>query len=244
MSVLSSGSIDTSAVDKYRQGIELTQDKHFVAGIVKIWSGYPYHELPQTAFGELTRVFDDEPFEEKRKFDTTDYISHSSQKSSFERFTRDMLRRDRDGAIEVFDIRSGTLDGTAQPVRGAKGQFGTGITNEFGETAQIVDEINVRYTGSLAPFLDGGAIIKRETYRTGKLPKEEHVIPYADDFPAKKGLALPASASYAFISARTAMTGTDLNSRLSNKSKSMTSGFVYDGANYGTDSLAFGGLKW
>lgn len=239
-----SGSIDTSAVDAYLQGVELTQDKQFFAGVAKIWSGYPGHELPQTEFGELQIFEEDLPFEEKRKYTAIDFIQHSDQKSSYEYFTVNMLNRSRDGAMEPFNVRSGSIDGFALPIHGAKGTFGDGNTNEFGETEPLADQFVIGITGTFGPWVDSAALVRKETYRTGRLPREARLSAYADDFPYKKGLKQPASASVAVISARNAMSGTDLNTRLQNKSKSMTCGFVYDGATYGTDSLAFGGLKW
>lgn len=244
MTVRVSGSIDTSAVDAYLQGIELTQDKQFFAGVAKIWSGYPNHELPQTEFGESQIFEEDLPFEEKRKYNAIDFIQHSDQKSSFEFFTVYALKHSRDGAIEPFDVRSGSLDGHALPLHSIKGTFGQGNTNEFGETDQVTDQFRINTTSSFGFFVDSNVLLKRETYRTGLLPRETYLAPYTDDFPYKIGLKQPTSASAPFITARNAMSGTDLNSRLANKSKSMTCGFVYDGATNGTDSRAFGGLKW
>lgn len=43
--------IDTSAIDAYRQGVELTTMRHFDAGIGKISSGEPGHLLKQSSFG-------------------------------------------------------------------------------------------------------------------------------------------------------------------------------------------------
>lgn len=51
MSTINTSSIDTSAIDAYRQGVEVTQMKHFDAGFCKITSGEPGHVLKQTDFG-------------------------------------------------------------------------------------------------------------------------------------------------------------------------------------------------
>lgn len=239
-----SGSIGTEQVDPYRQGIELTADKHFFAGVVKIWSGYTDHIVPQHEFGQSTLYVQSVPFIERRKFDAQDYISHSSQRTMFERLSVDNFARMRDGAIEPFEIRSGSFDFGAIPLRSVKGSIGGGNTNEFGETDVIKQEFVPARSGTVGAFVDSSAIFKRETYRSGRIPKQSIIYPFIDDFPYKKGLAQPASASVAFIVARNAMSGTDLNTLLSNRHRSMTSGFVYDGATNGTDSLAFGGYKW
>lgn len=44
-------SIDTSQIDAYRQGVEITLFKHFDAGTVKIHAGEPGHVLRRNHFG-------------------------------------------------------------------------------------------------------------------------------------------------------------------------------------------------
>jgi hypothetical protein len=46
-----SGAINTSAIDAYAQGIEITQQVRYDAGIVKIWSGEPGHKLLRSYYG-------------------------------------------------------------------------------------------------------------------------------------------------------------------------------------------------
>lgn len=43
--------IDTRLIDAFRQGVEITQQRHFDAGIVKIHAGEPGHVKRQTEFG-------------------------------------------------------------------------------------------------------------------------------------------------------------------------------------------------
>lgn len=47
-----SNSIDTSAIDPFRQGVELTQPKYFQQGIAKIWSGNDGHEINVIDIGQ------------------------------------------------------------------------------------------------------------------------------------------------------------------------------------------------
>lgn len=49
---LSTGSLDTSAIDAFTQGVELSQLKRHDAGLVKVWSGEPGHEMQVTWYGE------------------------------------------------------------------------------------------------------------------------------------------------------------------------------------------------
>lgn len=49
----------TTNIDRFRQGVELTQQKHFDAGIVKIWSGERHNELFRANFGQETTNYND-----------------------------------------------------------------------------------------------------------------------------------------------------------------------------------------
>lgn len=242
------GSIDTTAIDPYRQGVELTLPGFFGEGIAKIWSGYPNHQVIQHEFGEVTITDPTTPFEERRKFATTDYLISGSrgQRKAYDFLTRKQIARTLDGAIEPLMHRSGSVDGFPVLVQGPKGELESGNPTAFGDTDRIVDEFVPARTGSMFAFVDGTDVIRRRTYVSGtnRVPSRRKIFPYADAFPAKPGIALPSSASVAFISARNQMSGSDQNSRLGNNARAMTAGFVYDGASSGTDSLAFGGLKW
>jgi len=55
---------NTTAIDAYTQGVELTQLKRHDAGFAKIWSGEPGHEMLQTWYGErspcISKPFSDD----------------------------------------------------------------------------------------------------------------------------------------------------------------------------------------
>jgi len=64
MTLSVSSSIDTSAIDGWRQGVEITQQKFYDAGTVKIWSGQPGHRSLRIDYGDTetnaTSVYLDE----------------------------------------------------------------------------------------------------------------------------------------------------------------------------------------
>lgn len=67
-------STDTSAIDAYRQGVELTSPAHFANGIAKIHDGYNdqsgEHGVPQLVYGQERPILrDDNSFFEMAKFD-------------------------------------------------------------------------------------------------------------------------------------------------------------------------------
>lgn len=51
INTVNSGGIDTSAIDSWRQGVEITLMSHFNAGLGKISAGEPGHLLKQNTFG-------------------------------------------------------------------------------------------------------------------------------------------------------------------------------------------------
>lgn len=58
-----SNSIDTSAIDPYRQGVELTLGKYFQQGIAKIWSGNDGHQINVIDIGQKDDdIFADQDF--------------------------------------------------------------------------------------------------------------------------------------------------------------------------------------
>lgn len=107
-----SSSIDTTAGDAYRQGVELTLDRYYQMGPVKIHAGEPRHELrPNTAGEPSDLVFQDTRFfEEIDVFDPVLYmtrnisINHLSYVVAFRAST--VAKFAYDGIIEPFAIRT------------------------------------------------------------------------------------------------------------------------------------------
>lgn len=244
---VTSGSIDTSAIDAFRQGVELTRDSHFVAGIAKIWSGYPDHKVPQTEFGQLTIHVSETPFSERLKFDSLAFHTASkSDKSQFYRMTPEESLRSRDGSLDPFCARSGTFDGTAVPLRGIKGNLESGNPNEFLETDIIEHEFIPGLTGSLfsiGPFVDNNDIISRRTYESGRLPAQGITLAFSDQL-IDKVPDMPVSASSQFLAARHAMSPDGSDTFLRRNYRSMTCGIEFGDTAHGTDSIAFGGLTF
>jgi hypothetical protein len=58
-------SIDTTAIDAFRQGVEITNTKFYDAGIVKIHAGEPGHVLTRTTVGENSAHQHDATFNDK-----------------------------------------------------------------------------------------------------------------------------------------------------------------------------------
>ena len=111
---VSSSSIDTREVDAFRQGVELTQEKHFQEGPVKIHAGEPGHQLRPNTAGEPaagTLFPNDMFFQEIDIFDPVLYMENNvdfsflSQKIAF-RASTTTDGFNYDGVIEPFAIRT------------------------------------------------------------------------------------------------------------------------------------------
>jgi hypothetical protein len=109
-------SIDTSEIDGYRQGVELTHQKHFDAGTVKIWAGEPGHILRRNRYGMDKNFRNDPRFEELDYFKPVDFLKAQDLDSplNFNIITFPIITSDNDqienytfdGIIEPFTIRA------------------------------------------------------------------------------------------------------------------------------------------
>lgn len=103
-------STDTSAVDAYRQGVELTSPKHFANGIAKIHDGYNdqtgQHGVPDLVLGQSRPILRDEnSYLEMTKFDS---VAHLQKLSPNINEINALLLEDvasKDGAIEPLELR-------------------------------------------------------------------------------------------------------------------------------------------
>lgn len=105
----SSGSIDTSIIDQYRQGVELTLEKHFDAGFVKIYSGEPCHILRLSSLGQnygkqfsKTQIYVDRDHLTPQSF----VLSDTSNKNNSVNVIFD----------ELNEVKSNVIDGVIEPL--------------------------------------------------------------------------------------------------------------------------------
>jgi len=116
-------STDTSPVDAFRQGVELTRTVHYANGIVKIHSGYNgqsgNHEVPQFVLGQ-------------------DRPSHRDENSFLEGIRLDPLTRFEDGLFEVSAPTVSAIDLDLGDTQGGELRTLTG-TNFTGTTSVTVD---------------------------------------------------------------------------------------------------------
>jgi len=262
-------SIDTSEIDSFRQGVELTQIKHFDAGTIKIHAGEPGHRLRRNRFGMDKNFRTDPRFEDIEYFSPRAYLlaqesavtSSLGGSTTWPIITSDNDQAENytfDGIIEPLTIRAKasffSIDAPfeAHDVRGAVMAGNTDVSN----ASDLVQTVYVRDQREQLPFLDqyadtlplqsaqsgsvGGAL------STGYFSNEQLlVVPFADTRYTRN---VPTSTTYDadMVGALNLMTGaTDNYVRATSNERSATSGWDYDNnVNVGTDSLAFGGRTY
>ena len=244
-----SGSMDTTAVDAYVQGVEITRMRQYDAGVAKIWSGDPGHYHKQNTFGSDKGVFPGSTFTDKDLFNPVKFI-HVQESSSplwsqlmtFPIVTSDNSELENfnfNGVIEPLTIRSvASFFSIETPyiAHAVKGTLAAGNIDQQGATDRILTVDNFEPTRMIDGFLDmsdhDGSFFGFE--HRGMAPfTDEHLIrnvsPVASE-PSDMSIALgamsPASDNY-----------------VKHNQRSATSGFIYDDVvSVGTDSLSFGGM--
>ena len=155
-------STNTSIVDAYRQGVELTSPKHFANGIAKIHSGYNdqtgQHGVPDLVLGQSRPVLhDDNSYLEMAKFDS---VAHLEKLSPNINEINALLQEDvgsKDGTIEPLELRDVVTHRTHAKNVAHKvwGVLDEGNVNDRASSEVFVSEVNRNdlHVGSF-PFED------------------------------------------------------------------------------------------
>lgn len=218
--VINSSSISTTNIDGYRQGVEITTQRHFDYGIVKIHAGEKRHEIKQNSFG-LTR-FNLKTFVDYDRHDPVTFINT--------RYTRNVDDSDSyliDGAIEVFTIRKRTKADD----KNIKGMLQSG--NETSESSDIVVHVYEKTNTTNVSFNDSSQVLIQNVPKT-------KIEPFNDKRLIRNNL--PETQENDIINVLSLMSSTT-DSYISYDKLSAVSGFVYDSM-HGTDSISFGGFTF
>lgn len=261
-------SIKTVEIDGYRQGVELTQQKHFDAGIAKIHAGEPGHVLRRNSFGMSKNFRNDPRFEELDYFKPVRFLQVQDSESplvssviTFPIITSDNDQIENflfDGIIEPFTIRARAsffsidVPFCAHEVKGAV----MGGNTDSSWTSDRVQTVYLHDLKQNLPFLDqyADAVAFAEQgmgqghvssivgfFHVDKSPS----APFQDTrFP--RNAALSTNYDPTMDAALSLMTGsTEGYINLAVGKRSATSGWDYDtNSGVGTDSLAFGGMVY
>lgn len=259
---LYTGSINTSEIDPYRQGVEITCHRHWTNGIVKIHAGENGHVLRRNGFGQDNLSINDDAklgtswFKDLDRFDPVAYVRSQISGAYITNLTFPIVINDANepensvynGVIEPFAIRSvasfsSIFAGGIEPT-GIKGHVVDGNV-DWRQTSDCIDHVRQYDTAhKIGPFLDMIDMIGT----TQTIAELDHTIPTIAPFidagnsreVTMKDVLLNAS-----IDLRSAILDLEFDSEnyVPTGSVSPTAGFTYD-ASIGTDSIAFGGMTY
>lgn len=259
--IATSGTIDTTQIDQYRQGVEITSLQHFDKGTVKIHAGEPGHILPKsTLIDDVIFRQENNAYSEIDVFDPTKYLQYQDSLDQFYIFSTDhtwpIVAKDIDlasiyhfnGIIEPLSIRNIISfkehnDPTQHTI---KSTLEDGNIDFKSSTSQITT-IDYFEHNNFSPYLD--AIDLFGTIRTHEylMSEQTNNKPFSDKT-LKKDVQFSQNTSDDMIIALNATY--DLTSSFMTCDQyvrynqiSTTTGFVYDDVQgVGVDSIAFGGL--
>ena len=136
---VNTSSINTTEIDPFRQGVEITQNKHAYSGIFKISAGTPGHIIDPVCFGandEIT-IVSSKYYVEVDSYNPVSYLSATPAiKEKTYATEEDFLdkRSIYNGTIEPLTIRSAeNFLSTELPyeMRSVKGEYSAGNTDQF-----------------------------------------------------------------------------------------------------------------
>jgi len=269
------------SADAYRTGIEISEIKQWVTGLVKISAGTPGHIINPLCYGiaevgvqnEINSIENDNAlnviergaFREIDLFNPLTFISlQESEKPIDQLITFPIVTSDNNqlenyilnGIIEPFPIRpvisNFSINVPFEP-QGVRGAYGNGNMSTY----MLSDEVlSVDYydpkENNETYFLDEGEPITMSNGATTVIVgtsigyfniTQNYMLPFEDKVPPRgEELSSNYPADLAGVVSRMLRQG---EVYVTNKQRSSTSGFVYDGATkIGTDSIAFGGMLY
>lgn len=249
----------SSSIDTYRNGVEIRQQSHWVAGLAKITAGTPGHlyQLDRYGDNEGFNLFSDNSFIDMSELDPADYIAPSEGMDT----TTYPLAISSD--VNPYEVMNGVLEPfPLRPVinkfsiddpefRGVSGDLSCGNLkrNRAAEQVLTVDY----YTPDIpnrSAFLDGGSplniLISGSNSHLGNAEgyvfDGYNVVPSFVDVSYPRGTP-PALSTQLSLSGALKMMSPGGTTYVSWKQKAATSGYVHDDASLGTDSITYGGLS-
>jgi len=255
-------------LDSYRNGIEITNFNHWIAGTVKISAGTPGHLIKPLCLGvsEIS-VVDKDYYQEIDIFNPIYFIGLQEEDKPIENMitfpivTNDSNQLENyvlNGIIEPFPIRpiisKFSINVPFEP-QGVRGQFGSGNSTMFLASDYItsVDYYEpTRQNNNV--FLDLGEDITMQNDE-GDVVRHlgssifyfndgvNYLAPFEDKVPPR-GTATTSNYTSDLIEVVNKMRGQG-TTYISKKEKSASTGFMYDNISQnGTDSIAYGGLTY
>jgi hypothetical protein len=257
---VNTSSIDTSLIDGYRQGVELTQQKYFDAGAVKISAGEPGHVLHRNRYGMDRNFRQENAFAEIDYFNPVRYVAGQAQDGlaatlqntfTFPIVTGDADQLENylfDGVIEPLTIRAVTSFFSIEAPfesHASRGALMAGNCDHVSSSDRILtvdrwDPVNHQFWYlDMVDMMSGSSI----PYAGFFTLKQSSLDPFVDArYP--RNVALTSSRGSDMDGALSLMTGSTDN-YVSFAQRSSACGWDYNNnASVGTDSIAFGGMTY
>lgn len=220
----------TTAIDGWRQGVEITQQKHYDAGTAKIWAGESGHMPKQNRFGMGEGFITPPPFHELDYFNPVTFI-RLQDGSSDHAYTYPIVTGDNN------ENENYTFDGIIEPltIRALAAFFSIDVPVESHDTKGALMDGNTDNTNASDRVLtvDRFSMTQNKSY--------VDLIDMFGNRPLNGFFHVEKSPLGPFVDGRLRF---ELD-YITGDQRSSTSGWVYDGVEgIGTDSLAFGGQTY
>jgi len=247
---------DTSAIDPFTQGVEITKMARYDAGMVKIWSGEPGHVLKPNRFGEDRNFFPDPGFTEIDLFDPVRYLKAQEVISPlyYIIITFPIITGDNDqlenfnfnGVIEPLTLRANLAFFTTDipfEAHSAKGALMAGNIDQSLASDRVLTVDRYDPMHSTISYIDMVDMLENHPMIGFFIFDKATIAPFSDASHARN-VQPPSSEDAGLLVALGAMKSST-DSYLGTNERSATCGWVYDNtAATGTDSLAFGGMTY
>lgn len=258
-----SGSINTSLIDKFRQGVEMTNLSHWAAGIVKVHAGEPGHMLRPNSFGVKDNNITNEVFyKDLDYFDPVKYIRAQSDPTNVYilQLTYPIITPNADqsdnyaynGTVEPLTIRAAAsffsidVPFEAHSVKGAV--MNGNLDHRFGSDA-LAQEFPHEPNNKFIPFLDTSPVnIPGVAQSFGYFFNEfSSITPFTEREGKGTSLSSTTILDTTLASIMLTMTSSNSDEYVTTRQACSGHGFTFDSAigcvgGSGVDSLAFGGM--
>jgi hypothetical protein len=251
-----SGAMDTTAADPYTQGVEITRQKQYDAGLAKIWSGEPGHRLATNRYGMDKNFFPNPGFADLDLFDPLTYLRAQEQESPLwvNILTFPIITGDND-QLENFNFNGIIEPLTIRPVaaffsieapfesHAVRGSLVGGNLNQINASDRILSVDYFEPEQEIIGYLDMVDMIEGHPLNGYFRFEFTPLLPFSDDR-LVRNVKQESYEPSDMAAAMSLMTGSTDNYVRHNQ-RSATCGWYYDNnASIGTDSLAFGGMTY
>jgi hypothetical protein len=245
------GSMDTAALDPYRQGVELTRLKHFDAGAsVKIHAGEPGHVLRKNLYGTDRNFLKQNYYQDLDYFDPIEYIKSDQVLVTYPIITHDSDETENynfNGVIEPLTIRavaalfSIDVPFEAHAVKGMMMDGNSDITTSNSRILTVDDKTTNHKITPWLDLIDMIGTVKKIPTMAFFNDDKTYINPFNDgSIKVQLSTNMSSEMSHALLQMNPMTEDYVPNGKIS-----ATSGWTYDDVTLkGTDSIAFGGFGY